>query len=81
VRDSKTNDVFIKLVNMLPVTVNMVIELNDIKKSVAKATKTVLSGNPSDKVVRPVVSEIMLTAGTAIELPAYSFTVLKIKTY
>jgi alpha-L-arabinofuranosidase len=77
VRDTKAGDLFIKLVNMLPVTVNMVVDLRAIQTN-QKATKTVLSGNPADKTVRPVISEMIVTGKTTIELPAYSFTVIKI---
>ncbi len=78
VRESKTNDLVIKLVNFLPVSVTSTIDLNGVKPVDGKATKTVLAGNPADKTVRPVVSETTLVDGGTIELPPYSFTVLRL---
>jgi alpha-L-arabinofuranosidase len=74
VRNSKTNDLIIKLVNCLPVAVNTTI--NGITG--AQAVKTVLQGKPSDKNVQPVETPITMAQKTDVELPAYSFTVLRI---
>ncbi|MBB2144884.1 alpha-L-arabinofuranosidase [Pedobacter sp. LMG 31464] len=80
VRDSKTNDLIIKLVNLLPVTVNTSFNFNEIGVLNVKAAKTVITGNPVDKNTKPIVSEINISAETPLDLPAYSFTVLRLKT-
>jgi len=78
VKDSATGEITVKLVNLLPIAVNTTLDLNS-KQNSFNATKTVLSGNPADKKVLPVTSNITLTAGQQLEIPAYSFTVIKLK--
>ena len=79
VKDSKTNEVIVKLVNILPVAVNASIDFGGMITNDTAALKTILTGNPGDKVVRPLMSDIMVSPKTTIELPAYSFTVLRMK--
>ena len=78
VKDSATGEITVKLVNLLPVAVNTTLDLKS-KQNSFNAIKTVLSGNPADKKVLPVTSNITLTAGQQLEIPAYSFTVIKLK--
>lgn len=78
VKDAASGEITVKLVNLLPVEVNTTLDLN-LKQQSFNATKTVLSGNPADKKVLPVSSNITLTAGQQLEIPAYSFTVIKFK--
>lgn len=78
VKDTASGEITVKLVNLLPVAVNATLDLN-LKQQIFNATKTVLSGNPADKKVLPVSSSIKLTAGQQLEIPAYSFTVIKFK--
>ena len=78
VKDSATGEITVKLVNLLPIAVNTTLDLNS-KQNSFNATKTVLSGNPADKKVLPVTSNITLTADQQLEIPAYSFTVIKLK--
>jgi alpha-L-arabinofuranosidase len=79
VKDTKTNDLVVKLVNILPVAVNTDIDFNGIKTTGNRVLKTVLSGNPTDKLVTPVKTEFVAGEKSTLELPPYSFTVLKIK--
>lgn len=79
VKDSKTNDLIVKLVNLLPVPVNTQIDFSGAVADGASASKTLLTGNPSDKAVRPVTSNVTAANKTALELPAYSFTVIRTK--
>jgi len=79
VKDSKTNDLIVKLVNLLPVSVNTDIDFGDIKPKGAKFSKTTLSGNPGDRVLQPVKSELGVSEKTVLDLPPYSFTVLRFK--
>jgi alpha-L-arabinofuranosidase len=79
VRDTKTNDLIIKLVNLLPVPVKTSIESGTTIPAGATASKTVLQGQPGDKNARPVTTAIPLAEVARMELPAYSFTVVRIK--
>ena len=79
VRDSKSTDLILKLVNMLPVAVNTQVRLNNIESIDSMAIRTVLSGAPSDKNAKPVVDSIKVTKDFLCNLPAYSFTVLRLK--
>jgi len=78
VRDSKTGDIIIKLVNMLPVEVNATLDLTGLVSSGSAATKTLLSGSPDDKAAKPIVTSLAVDDKPECKLPAYSFTVLRI---
>lgn len=78
VRDSKTNDLIIKMVNILPVPVNAEFDLAGIKLSGRKISKTVLSGDPADTTAKPVMSDDVVLEKSALELQPYSFTVLRV---
>jgi alpha-L-arabinofuranosidase len=74
VRDTKTNDLVIKMVNCLPVAVHTTIA----GITGGQAMKTVLQGKPADNDLQPVETALTLAQATDIELAAYSFTVLRI---
>jgi len=78
--DTKSKDLIVKIVNLLPVSVKSKINLNGIDIANDKAAKTVLQGMPTDKDARPAVSEITVSNQFNLELPAYSFTVIRVKT-
>lgn len=77
--DSETNDLIIKLVNILPVSVNTVLNLKDFDIANTQATKTVLTSKPDDKLAKPVESTCNVSENHSEELPPYSFTVIRIK--
>lgn len=77
VTDSKTGDIIIKMANLLPVSAKTSIELPQLNKSMT-AKKTVLCGKPSDKKMLPIKSTSQVSSHFTEELPAYSFTVLRI---
>jgi len=80
VKDSKTGDLVIKLVNLLPVTVQATINTNDtFAGKINAATRTVLTGNPADKNVKPVTASASVQEALAPVLPAYSFTVIRLQ--
>ncbi len=79
VRDSKTSDLIVKMVNMLPVAVNTQVNLKGIGAINRFATRTVLLGSPDDKTARPVTDQIDVSAEFSCALPAYSFTVIRLK--
>jgi alpha-L-arabinofuranosidase len=79
VRDSKSNDLIVKMVNMLPVAVNTNVRLDGMGDFSTSAIRTVLSGTPTDKKARPVTDQIAVSGEFPCTLPAYSFSVIRIK--
>jgi alpha-L-arabinofuranosidase len=79
VRDSETNDVILKLVNLLPVNVNANLDLKRLEIMGGEAKLTVLKGQPDDKQARPQSGTIEVTQNFEYQLPAYSFSVIRIK--
>jgi len=79
VRDSKTGDVIVKLVNLLPVSVETEIQLPGIGSVQPSAVRTVLAGVPESTPL-PVTDTIEVGANFKQQLPAYSFTVIRLKT-
>ena len=80
VRDSNSSDLIVKMVNLLPVAVNATLALQEISLNGNEAVKTVLTGTPDDKRAKPQTSKITVSENLISELPAYSFTVVRIKT-
>ncbi|MFV8465461.1 alpha-L-arabinofuranosidase C-terminal domain-containing protein [Flavobacterium sp. LB1P62] len=80
VKDTKSNDIIVKLVNLLPVAVTAYVDLKNGNLGSNEAIKTVLKGDPSDKKAKPIVSTSPVSELMNAELPAYSFTVYRIKT-
>lgn len=80
VKDSKSGDLIIKLVNYLPSSVKTNIKLEGVQKINSLATKTVLTGIPGDESLVPQASTCNVDKDFSCELPAYSFTVIRIKT-
>jgi len=79
VKDSQTGDLIIKLVNFLPSSVQANIKLEGVISMNPMATKIVLSGMPDDLGSRPQTSECKIGKVFSCELPAYSFTVIRVK--
>ncbi|MCS3195314.1 alpha-L-arabinofuranosidase C-terminal domain-containing protein [Bacteroides thetaiotaomicron] len=79
VRDSKTGDVIVKLVNLLPVSIETDVRLPGMDGIQSSAMRTVLAGAPE---TTPLPVTDTIEAGTSFkqELPAYSFTVIRLKT-
>lgn len=78
VRDSKTGDWIVKLVNFLPVGVEADIHLPGIGTVHPSAERTVLTGTPEATPV-PVTDTIEVGESFKQQLPAYSFTVIRLK--
>jgi len=76
VRDAKTGDLIIKLVNLLPVETT--VDVKDLNLSNYNIEKTVLQGNPDEKNVKPVTTTDVVLNNKLV-LPKYSFTVLRLK--
>lgn len=78
VRDSKTGDWIVKLVNFLPVGVEADIHLPGIGTVHPSAERTVLTGAP-EATPLPVTDTIEVGESFKEQLPAYSFTVIRLK--
>lgn len=80
VTDAETNDLIIKMVNLLPVAVSSTIDLS--KMNIAQgeeANLTVMNGDLDDKTVIPAESAITVSEVLDYQLPAYSLSVIRIK--
>ena len=80
VRDSKSNDLIVKLVNMLPVAVNIQLNLKNLGVTASNASRTLLTGAPDSKTALPKTDTISVNEEFSSELPAYSFSLIRIKT-
>lgn len=80
VRDVKSGDLIVKMANLLPVSAKTAIEIPVLNGKI-KARKTVLSGKPADKKMLPVTSDTEVSGNFTEELPAYSFTVIRIPAF
>jgi len=83
VRDKKTGDIIVKLVNMLPVETTMDVDLSKLYpagQGAINSLRTVMSGMPTDTKARVVTDRVSVASPNfTIQLPAYSFTVLRMK--
>ncbi len=79
VRDSKSGDVIVKLVNILPVEVNCSFDLSSLAMSMDKIIKTVFAGAPDTRNSLPVESQINPAGIQNLVIEPYSFTVIRIK--
>lgn len=76
VRDSKTGDIIIKLANLLPIEVELNLDLAELGIDQQTAPATILTGTPDDKVAKPTKTTFNLKSD---KLKPYSFTVIRIK--
>ena len=79
VQDNASGDLIVKLVNMLPVAVIPSIDVSNLTTT-ENAGYTTFSGSPESTTARPISQTITVKAAFSKELPAYSFTVIRIKT-
>ncbi|WP_261387732.1 alpha-L-arabinofuranosidase C-terminal domain-containing protein [Chitinophaga pinensis] len=80
VRDSKSKDVIIKLVNISPFSIPSTIDLGTLNIDGTAGTMTILQGDPSSKDAKPVSTAITIASKFNTGLPAYSFSIIRIKT-
>jgi alpha-L-arabinofuranosidase len=78
VKDSKSNELIVKLINLLPVPVNTTLDFGPIRP-IGTIIKTELSGDPSTRIVKPKSSQLNIKSNELLQLSAYSFTVLRFK--
>lgn len=83
VKDDETGDIIVKLVNVLPVETSMQVDIRKFFTEGHKnlnAVKTLMSGLPADEKPSLKTERVSLDSPFFnITLPAYSFTVLRIK--
>jgi alpha-L-arabinofuranosidase len=87
-RDSKTGEVFLKLVNPQATAEPLKIEINGVASVASKASATILMGNPDDsnsitqpKKVVPLTAAVHnIKPAFTYTLPPHSIVVLKLKT-
>lgn len=79
VRDSKTGDYILKLTNLLPVEVNTTINLEQLKIKETEAVLTILKGELTNENSTPVKSSMGVGAQFNYQIPAYSFSIIRIK--
>ena len=80
VRDSKSKDVIIKLVNISPFSIPSSINLGTLNLGGTDGVMTILQGSPSSRDARPLSRDIPVASKFNTELPAYSFSIIRIKT-
>jgi len=78
VRDTETNDLILKVVNLLPSETEVQFNLEGADIPESRAKRTILSGDPDATDVRPVTDEISVSERFDCVLPAYSFSLIRI---
>lgn len=79
VRVSKSGDLIVKLVNLLPVNVKTQVKLDNASNFAVQAQRSVLTGKPDGQNLKPVEDIVPISSDFPCELPAYSFTVIRLK--
>ena len=79
VRDTKTNELILKIVNLLPVNVHPSIDLSAFNPANGEVISTLLKGNPTDKNLHPIVSKTSVNDMKNMSIPPYSLTILRMK--
>lgn len=77
VKDEKTADYIIKMVNMLPTSIDAELQIPNLDLAAITADCTVLQGDPDDRSAKPVTQKV--EGINKVSLPAYSYTVLRFK--
>ena len=75
VKEPQSGDLIVKMVNLLPESANVKLDLPVSVSS--RATMSILTGNPADRKLTPTTSEVSLSKDSPIELKAYSLTILR----
>ena len=76
VEDSKTGDIIIKLVNLLPVDIKGKINLEKFELQ-GEGKMYILQGEQGDEKARPVEKTILTGSNLKYTIPPYSFTVMR----
>jgi hypothetical protein len=79
IKDTKSGDIIVKMVNLLPVAATIKLDLQEMITGSADATKIVLKGKPGERQLQPLPSTVKIQGNAQEVLAAYSFTVLRFK--
>src|SRR5690606_18126088 len=79
VLDESSNELIIKLVNLLPVAVETQLDLDGFSLAPRSASMYTLSGHPDDESATPQKSEVDLDNSKSFNLKPYSLQVIRIK--
>ena len=79
VLDESSNELIIKLVNLLPVAVETQLDLDEFNLAPRSASMYTLSGHPDDESATPQKSEVDLDNSKSFNLKPYSLQVIRIK--
>ena len=79
VLDESSNELIIKMVNLLPVSIETQLDLGGFKLAPKVASMYTLSGHPDDESATPQRSEVDLNTSKTMNLKPYSLQVIRIK--
>jgi len=79
VLDTSTNELIIKLVNLLPAAVDVQLDLEGFKLASQQLSVYTLAGDPDDESVTVQHAEVELNASKTMNLKPYSLQVIRIK--
>lgn len=79
VLDESSNELILKMVNLLPVSIETQLDLGGFKLAPKVASLYTLSGHPDDESATPQHSEIDLNTSKTMNLKPYSLQVIRIK--
>ncbi len=78
--DDESNDIIIKLINLLPVPVESTVDLSELGvDGSVPSFLSVLKGEPHDKGVIPHESSITVSSRFEYQLPAYSLSIIRVE--
>ena len=77
VQDAKAHSLIVKLVNLLPVSVNTTIDLAGIPLKNDQGVKWTLQGKPEDKKGKSIQAPCTVSKNFNIDLPPYSCTIVR----
>lgn len=80
VGDTESSDLIIKLANLLPMEVKAEIDLAPYKIKESTASLTLLKGKPADLDALPEERTMTVNESFDYSLPAYSFSIIRLKT-
>ncbi|HHX31993.1 MAG TPA: alpha-L-arabinofuranosidase [Bacteroidales bacterium] len=78
VRDSKTGDIIVKIVNLLPVELNTTLDMSEFNIANETVEKSVLTGAPDDREAKPTTQSLKFEEQNT--LPPYSLTIFRFNT-
>lgn len=79
VKDSETNEMIVKIANLLPVDVNVDLDWSALGVTSSVVKRYTLSGEPTDSKAKVVESSEEIQQGKKMVLGRYSFVVLRVK--